>query len=140
MTQNAVVTEVVGDRARIQVKRVSACAHDCERCGGGCGEMMKSAPVSVLAKNPLGAKPGDRVVVASDTGSILGVAALVYLFPILLFFIGYFVAGGCGVSEGTALGAGGVCFLLSGVGIMYLERRVRERKRNLFTIVEICKD
>ena len=140
MTQTAVVTEVAGDRASIQVKRVSACAHDCERCGGGCSEMMKSAPISVLAKNPLGARPGDRVVVASDTRSILGAAALVYLFPILLFFVGYFLAGGCGSSEGMALGAGGLSFLLSGIVVVYSERRIRERKRNLFTIVEICKD
>lgn len=139
MTQTAVVMELIGERARIQVKRVSACAHDCERCGGGCSEMMKSAPISVLAKNPLGAKPGDRVVVASDTRSILGAAALVYLFPILMFFVGYFAAGGCGLSEGAALGAGGLCFLLSGIIVVCSERRVRERKRNLFTIVEICK-
>ena len=140
MTQTAVVTEVMGNKARVQVKRVSACAHDCERCGGGCSEMMKSAPVSVLAVNQLGAEPGDRVVVASDTRSILGAAALVYLLPILLFFIGYFIAGAAGAAEGTALWMGGGCFALSAVVIALGERRMKEKKRDLFTIVEICKD
>ena len=140
MTQIAVVTEVVGNKARIQVKRVSACAHDCERCGGGCSEMMKSAPVSVLAKNPLGAVPGDRVVVASDTRSILGTAALVYLLPLLLFFLGYFIAAGSGAEEKNALIAGGICFLFSGVVIAFAELRMKKKNQNLFTIVEICRD
>lgn len=140
MTQTAVVTEVMGKKARVQVKRVSACSHDCTRCGGGCSEMMKSAPVSVLADNPLGAQPGDRVVVASDTGSILGAAALVYLTPILLFFAGYFIAGAVGAAENASLWAGGGCFGLSAVVIALGERRMKEKKRNLFTVVEICKD
>ena len=139
MTQTAVVTEVTGNKARIQVKRVSACAHDCEHCGGGCSEMMKSAPVCVLAKNPLGAVPGDKVVVASDTGSILGAAALVYLLPILFFFIGYFSAKAVGAAEDSALWAGGGCCGLSAVVIAFAERRMRKQKQNLFTIVEICR-
>jgi sigma-E factor negative regulatory protein RseC len=102
--------------------------------------MMKSAPVSVLAKNPLGAAPGDRVVVASDSRSILGAAALVYLLPLLLFFVGYFVVSGNGAEEGMALFAGGCCFLLAGIVIAIAERRMREKNRNLFTIVEICRD
>lgn len=140
MTQTAVVTELMGNRARIRVKRVSACAHDCAHCGGGCSEMMKSAPVSVLARNPLGAQPGDRVVVASDTGSILGAAALVYLLPIVFFFAGYFMAKAFGAGESAALWAGGGSFVLSAVLIALAERGMKKRKRDLFTIVEICKD
>lgn len=140
MTQTAVVTQLIGDKARIEVTRMSACAHNCAECGGGCSEMMKSGPVSVLARNPLGAKPGDRVVVASSTSSILGAAALVYLLPLLLFFIGYFVAQGMGAGEGTCIAAGGICFVLALVVIVVVDRRVRQKNRELFSIVEICSD
>lgn len=140
MTQNAVVTQLVGNKARIQVNRVSACAHNCEECGGGCSEMMRSGPVTVLAKNPLGAKPGDRVVVASDTGSILGAAALVYLLPIVLFFVGYFAAQALGAGEGLCIGAGGACFAVSGAVIVLADRWVKRRGKELFSIVEICRD
>lgn len=140
MTQTAVVTEVIGNKARIQVKRVSACAHDCSKCGGGCSEMMKSAPVSVLAKNHLGAKPGDKVVVASDSGSILGAAAIVYLLPIVLFFIGYFAAQAFSLSEGGCIAAGGVCFALAMGMIILYDRIVKKRNRDLFHIVEICRE
>ena len=140
MTQTAIVTEVVGNKARIQVKRVSACAHNCEKCGGGCSEMMKSAPVSVLAKNPLGAKTGDKVIVASDSGSILRVAALVYLLPIILFFTGYFLSKYFLPGEGTAIALGGLCFTLSLVVIVLADRIMKNRNKDLFSIVEICRD
>lgn len=140
MTQTAIVMEVTGNKARVQVKRVSACAHDCSRCGGGCSEMMKSAPVSVWAKNPLGAKPGDRVTVASSSGSILGAAAMVYLLPILLFFVGYFAAQACSLAEGGCLSVGGVCFLLAlGIIILY-DRLVKKRGSVMFHVVEICRE
>lgn len=140
MTQTAVVTEVIGSKARIQVKRVSACAHDCSKCGGGCSEMMKSAPVSVLAKNPLGAKPGDKVIVASDSGSILGAAVVVYLLPILLFFVGYFAAQAAALAEGGCLAVGGVCFVLAlGIIVLY-DRLVKKRGSVMFHIVEICRE
>ena len=140
MTQTATVIEVVGNNARVQVKRVSACAHNCEECGGGCSEMMKSAPVSVLAKNPLGAKPGDRVIVASDTGSILGAAALVYLLPIVLFFIGYFVFQAFGVNEGGCIAAGGGFFVLAMVMVVLADKWMKRRNKELFSVVEICRD
>ena len=140
MTQTAVVTEVIGNKARVQVKRVSACAHDCSKCSGGCSEMMKSAPVSVLAKNHLNAKPGDKVIVASDTGSILGAAAMVYLLPIVLFFLGYFVAQSFISAEGGCIAVGGVCFAFSLVIIVLYDRMVKKRNRDLFHIVEICRE
>jgi len=140
MTQTAVVTEVIGNKARIQVKRVSACAHDCEKCGGGCSEMMKSAPVSVLAKNPLGARIGDKVVVASDSGSILRMAVMVYVLPIILFFAGYFVARSVAFTENAAIMTGGLCFGFSLVFMILFDRVMRKKNKELFTIVEICRD
>ena len=140
MTQTATVIELVDGKARVQVKRISACAHNCDQCGGGCSEMMKSAPVSVLAQNPLGAKPGDKVVVASDTGSILGAAAMVYLLPIVLFFIGYFIGQGAGMIEGACIAVGGVCFALALILIVVMDRKMRKRSKEMFSIVEICRD
>lgn len=140
MTQTATVIEVTGGKARIQVKRVSACAHNCEQCGGGCSEMMKSAPVSVLAKNPLGAKPGDRVIIASDSGSILGAAVLVYLLPIVLFFVGYFGFRALGMGEGICIAAGGGFFVLAMVIVFLADKWMKRRNKELFSIVEICRD
>ena len=91
MTQNAMVTKVLGDgRAYVSVKRQSACAKDCSECGSCAFTDIK--PVSALAGNLAGAKEGDIVLIESKTKSIIGIAALVYLIPLALFFAGYGIA------------------------------------------------
>lgn len=138
MTQNAVVTKLAGDGwAQIEVHRVSACSHDCARCGGGCAELTRTGPVSVLARNPVGAQPGDRVVVESSSKSILGFAAVVYLLPLVLFFAGYFAACALGAGEGGAMAAGGGCFALSLAIAVFADRRAAKRRGELFSIVSV---
>lgn len=138
MTQNATVKRVTGDGwAEIEVHRVSACAHNCAECGGGCAELTRTGPVTVLARNTLGARPGEQVVVESSTKSILGFAAVVYLLPLVLFFAGYLAASALGAGEGAALGTGGVCFLLAGVIAVAVDRRSQRRSRELFSIVSV---
>lgn len=138
MTQSAVVTKTAGDGwAEIEVRRVSACGHDCSQCGGGCAELTRSAPVTVLARNPVGAVPGDRVVVESSTKSILGFAAVVYLLPLALFFAGYLIALALGSGEGTALALGGGCFALSLAIAILVDRRAAKRSQELFSIVSV---
>ena len=41
------------------------------------------------AANPIGAQPGQKVVVESDTQKMLRIIALVYLTPVVLFLAGY---------------------------------------------------
>lgn len=138
MTQNAVVTKLVdGGWAQIEVRRVSACGHDCSQCGGGCAELTRTGPVTVLARNPVGAQPGDQVVVESATKSILGFAAVVYLLPLVLFFLGYGIVAALGAGEGAALGTGGVCFALSLTIAVLVDRRTAKRRGELFSIVSV---
>lgn len=92
MTQIATVEEILnGGYARISVPRKSACGHDCEECAG-CG--MTGAAIYTTAKNPVGAQPGQKVVVESSTKKLLGVVALVYLLPVVFFLLGYFLSEG----------------------------------------------
>lgn len=138
MTQNATVKRLAGDGwAEIEVRRASACGHDCAQCAGGCSELTRSGPVCVLARNPVGARPGDRVVVESSTKSILGFAAVVYLLPLVFFFAGYFIARALGGGEGTSLVLGGACFFLSMAIAVWTDRRAAKRSRELFSIVSV---
>ena len=138
MTQNATVKKVTGDGwAEIEVHRVSACAHNCAECAGGCAELTRTGPVTVLARNPLGAHPGEQVVVESATRSILGFAAVVYLLPVVLFFAGYLIAGALGAGGGAAIAAGGGCFALSLAIAVWTDRRAAKRSRELFSIVSV---
>ena len=111
MQQTATVTKLLsGNQAELTVHRQTACGHDCSKCGGGCSELMVSSTVAVVAENPVRAMPGDRVTVESSTGGVLKAAALVYLAPFALFFLGYFLTAALGMTEGVSAACGGIGF------------------------------
>ena len=138
MIQTAKVTKVFPDgRAEVAVKRQSACGHDCSKCGGGCSELMVSSTVAVMAANPVRAMPGDMVRVESSTGGILKAAVVVYLVPFLLFFLGYFICAGLGLSGGVSAAAGGVGFAVAVLLAVLLDRQVRRSRSITFCITAI---
>lgn len=91
MQQNAIVTELLPNNiARLQIQRQTACGHDCSKCGG-CGEMY-TAPIFVEVKNQIHAEVGDLVKVEGSSKNVLGLAAIVYVIPFVLFFVFYAIA------------------------------------------------
>ena len=86
MTQIGTVIGVSGDRARVSVIRRSAC----KGCSaGGCMGCEKSIEADAL--NPPGAKIGDKVEIGSPSSLILKYSALVFLMPIVLAFVFYYI-------------------------------------------------
>ena len=89
MTQIATVEKILDDtHAEISVPRKSACGHDCEECAG-CG--VSGVSVYAKALNTVGAQPGQKVVVESDTKKMLKIVSFVYLIPVVLFLAGYLI-------------------------------------------------
>ena len=108
--------------------RESACSGDCHKCSG-CGAAKEA--ILLEAKNPIGAKLGDLVIIESETGPVLKAAAILYIMPLLLFLAGY-IAGGClGYGAGW-LGAAG--FLLGIAGVVWYDRRTAKKKNTIYTI------
>ncbi len=98
--QEAVVSRVEGDYAHVEV---CGTAGGCGRCheAGGCqsgilGQLFRSRPRSYRLANPIGAAPGDRVVVRVAEGAALRAALLVYALPAAFLLLG--------AVAGTALG------------------------------------
>lgn len=134
MTQIATVERIIdADYAEISVPRKSACGHDCEECAG-CG--VSGISVHAKAQNPVGAKPGQKVVVESSTQKMLGIIALVYLIPVALFFLGYFLPG---AQAATALRytLAGLGFALGIVFAVLYDRRLHRAGGLSFTIVRL---
>ena len=139
MTQIATVQRLLdGQKAEIMVRRPSACGHDCASCGG-CGPNSITQVIAV-ADNEAGARVGDTVRLESGSGRVLGLAALLYLVPLLLLFVGYFLAFGLlRLGEGASV-AVGLLFLTAGFAVnLVTDRRLRKQRPVSLRIVEVMK-
>lgn len=102
MTNTATVIRINGSRhATVRVMRESACG-DCGKCKG-CANPREM--VYITAKNPIGAEPGDQVVITASTRQILSLAALVYLLPVVLLLSGWALLGPVAGVFGAVLAA-----------------------------------
>lgn len=127
MRQRGTVESVTGTTAVVSVRRESACSGDCHKCAG-CGAVTQT--LQVRADNPIGASPGDRVYFDSSSAVVLWAAVLVYLMPVLGFFVGYFT--GLAVGAVGLMGAAG--FLLGWIPALLYNRWVKRRPPT-YTIV-----
>lgn len=135
MTQIATVERILDSgHAEISVPRKSACGHDCEECAG-CG--VTGAAVHAKALNPIGALPGQKVVVESSTKKMLRIVALVYLIPVALFFLGYLAAMAVTASVAVQYTAAAAGFILGILGAISYDRRLRARGGLSFTIARL---
>ena len=60
--------------AQVIYLRQSACSGDCHKCSG-CGAVEQS--MIFTARNPIGARPGQKVVVQSDTKKLMNAIMMV---------------------------------------------------------------
>lgn len=107
--------------------RQSACSGDCHKCTG-CGAVQQT--MLLTANNPIDAKPGQVVTVRTDSGPVLAAAAVLYLLPLVLFFVGYLV--GAYWNSGTLAGCLG--FVLGIAGAALYDRKVASKKKPVYTI------
>ena len=114
--------------AEVEVTRRSACGHDCAKCGG-CGG-LETQTLYVTAFNGVAAQVGDRVLLEGETGRVLGIAVLVYLLPVVLFFIGYAIAASLKLSEGYSML---MSFAFFAVGFVVIALVGRRHKKNPIT-------
>ena len=133
MTQIATVEkDLGGGYAEVSVPRKSACGHDCEECAG-CG--MTGAAIKARARNDIGAQPGDKVVVESSTKKIFGVVALVYVLPVVLFLLGYFLSEGLAVGMRYAIAV--ATFVVSFIPCVLYDRHARKKELLTYQIMRL---
>ncbi len=135
MTQIATVEKILDSaHAEISVPRKTACGHDCSECAG-CG--VTGAAVRARAINPIGAQPGQKVVVESDTKKMLRIIILVYLIPVLLFLAGYLIPALAAAPVAVQYGLAAAGFCLGIVLAVCYDRHLRARGGLNFTIVRL---
>lgn len=90
VTEQATVVAVEGQRAWVEAQRLASCG-GCES-SSSCGTSAFSKVVGnrsfrVEAKNALGAKVGDRVILSVSERGLMRGAALLYLVPLLALML-----------------------------------------------------
>ena len=128
MEQIVRVKEVYADGTALVVyTRLSACSGDCHKCSG-CGARKET--LLLKAENPVGACPGDLVTLSSRSAPVLRAAAVLYILPLVLFFLGY----GLGAAAGSGPLGGGMGFALGILLVIFYDRLVAGREKTIYTI------
>lgn len=134
MTNEGIVTKLLPNKmAEVAVVRASACGSSCS----GCESCMFANEVKAAARNLVGARPGQKVVIESRTSVIVNAALLVYVMPLIFFVAGYALAYAMGASEGICVAVSFVALLISASVLVLFERRKKKDPIN-YDIIEIC--
>lgn len=124
MTQDAVVTKLLPDNmAEVAVARTTACGGNC----GSCESCIFQSQLKTAARNLVGARPGQRVIIQSKSSTIYKAALLVYVFPMILTLLGYVLAYVAGASEGVCVAAA-FAGLVLGAAIVVMSQRIKKGK------------
>lgn len=89
ITEEGNITKIIGNKAWVIVKRSSMC----DSCGHrkGCISMANSTDMEIEALNTASGKIGDRVIVSLKSSSLLKIALLVYIAPVISLLLGVFI-------------------------------------------------
>jgi len=120
------VVEVKPGQALVETVRSGSC----EQCGArhACGATGGGREARVWADDPVGVRPGERVVIAVPEGTVLRASFLVYLVPVLALVLGALVGDALAPSLGwsadlAAAGLGLGCMALAFLASRYLGGR-----------------
>ena len=129
MTQVVRVQKLLEDgTAQVMHIRQSACSGDCHKCSG-CGAAQET--LLLTAENPIGARAGELVVIEAQTGPVLAAAAVLYMMPLALFFVGYLL-GSLLWEQGPLTAC--IAFALGiAVSVLY-DRTVAKKRKTVYTI------
>ena len=140
MNTVAYVKEVKGKYAVVEAQRKSACdgCHKNEN-GEGCA-MCKifggEATLRANARNPVGAKVGDKVEIESSSARMLSYALIVFILPLVLCIAVYFIAAALIGGEALPAALAVAAFIVS-FGIVAVISRFWISKRCDIEIVKI---
>ena len=108
--------------------RQSACSGECHKCSG-CGAVQEK--ILIAAENPIGAAVGDTVTISANSKSVLLSAAVLYVLPVMLFFVGYLIGMGFSLAK-ELLGCS--AFVLGILLAIAYDRAILSKKKVSYTI------
>ncbi len=134
MTKDAVVLrQLPGGMAEVAVSRASACGGNCSSCGG----CKLQNELKICVENPIGAKPGQKVVLETASGKIFAAIFLVYLLPLITMVLGYSLAALLGRGEGLCIASGFAGLALGILLMVWIHRNRKDKKQFHYCITQL---
>lgn len=139
MEQVGFVRRIHGDKAELEVRRISGCGGGCSSCASHC----ESPPHIIILPNKLNAKVGDFVELKGETKNILKYALIVYMIPIAFLIIGIALGTNIfkerGYSSFEVLGflVGVVFLVISYFVVRLIDKRIAKRGENSIHMMKI---
>lgn len=131
MKSNGKVIEINGNKIKLKMFKESSCAH----CSG-CGDANKLARELELTYNG-DVEVGDIVTFELEDAKMLKIGFMVYVAPILMMILGYFISSKMGNSEKTSVFTSFGFLIVSFVCLhIYDKYFVKEKVEMVVTAVE----
>ena len=121
MINKGIIKEVKNNKIKVHLYKESACAH----CSG-CGDKAKMGSTFEF-KCDEKVEVGNLITFEIEDKSLLNIAALVYLLPILFMICGYYLGEFLGFTEGKRVFSSFIGLFLS-FGIIHTFDRVKGHK------------
>jgi len=140
MVQNAIVKELLADDvAQVSLLRQMECGLHCDGACAGCGQKPKEE-ILALARNLIGAKPGDFVEVEPASGQNLLIPIIVFLLPCIGLGAGYVLGQTLlSLSEAGALLTAGLGIVVGFVPAFLLNRKIQNSRGPEFNILKFLR-
>lgn len=116
MTGEGKVISVDGLLAVVEIRKSSACGHDCASCGA-----CTNPSYTVTVQNPVSACPGDVVSIETLTGEVLKNCFVLYILPVIFMICASIV------SEIYDLGMYGIFVYVILLGLWFALIRYRNK-------------
>ncbi|MBQ6558086.1 MAG: SoxR reducing system RseC family protein [Clostridia bacterium] len=122
MYQKGIIKKTVKNIADVEIQRSTACGESCASCG-----LCPGQTAVVKADNAIGAKSGDTVIIDMADQKVLGAAFLVYIVPVVVLIIGYFIGYAIFKTEIYGAVTGFILMAVTFVIIMMFDKRLKNK-------------
>lgn len=135
-TEEGIVTRTQDDHAWVMVRRSEMCDHCQSKTA--CHSLGGEMDMETEAVNKAGAREGDRVLLHLESSSLLKIASVFYLIPLIFLitgaFLGKLISPG---SDGGAIAGSVLMLIMAFIPVKLISNSMKNKKNYIPTIMEI---
>lgn len=144
MRVKAKIIAIDGQYATVLCDRKSAC-EGCHKLSDGgecsvCSLMGSGRSMQTKAYNAVGAAVGDTVELETASSRVLSLAAMVFLLPVAVVILGYFLSGLFTDSDAWRYAFCALLLVLTFIGIRLYSEKVQKKRTDVTVVAVIDPD